>query len=127
MRGLFLTLVVYLGDSHCVSAASDACFGESGWDGLEGEGHVGAGGGLSGDGLLSPEFVDVFVEGCVDLGGGATIVVASKDKLRNSKGRSGYEISYRAGAFENVDPKISVILFTVPFTGGTGTAKGARP
>ena len=67
--------MVYLRYTHWVSSSRDTGFGKTGWYRLQGEGHVGSGCGLRGNGLLAPEVVDVFVKRCIDFSGRASIVV----------------------------------------------------
>lgn len=70
--------MVYLGEIEGVAAVGDPLVDKVDWDGLESKGHVGSGGGVSRESLLSPERVDVIVELCVNFGACASVIVALK-------------------------------------------------
>ena len=117
------------GDPHWISAIRSAYFGYFGWDRLECKCQVGSSRSVNRKCLLSPEFVNVLVQCCIDFGSSAAIVMTVEMLAGYTRGGSkcGLIMSYRAGRFEKVVPKMSDRLFTVPFVGGTATARGVRP
>ena len=69
------TLMIDRGDPHWISTIRSAYFGYFGWDRLECKCQVGSSRRMNRKCLLSPEFVNVLVQCCIDFGSSAAIVM----------------------------------------------------
>jgi hypothetical protein len=91
---------------------------------LQHEGHVCACASVHSRSLLFPDGVDILVKLSIDTGAGATVVVPDM-LLANDHSHYDERKTYRMGSEDEVEAKICVRVFTVPFVGGTATARGS--